>query len=558
MRGPRFPSDPGLIPQSFPVRFTPNGLVDAFDATDMFEGACLFLQNLCFDQSNPECVITRPGVGTALTTFSSFSSPGFISVHIGIGSRVYGMLATARNAGNDEPFCYDTAISSFVTISGVTAGNTPASPASSGAWNPPSMAVIGTKIVITHPGFSGTGSNFFGVIDITTPSAPAWSAANTTTNGLPAVPAWVVNYNNRAYFVIGNKLYYSDVLVLNLTSNQQFLTVGDPTALVCLVGLPVQTSTSGVVQTLQAFKPTQIWQISGDPSFSLSPLSQNFLSLTVGTTAPRSVVQTPDGIYFIFSSGPHFIDPLGIVRPLLGIKRTEKNLEQDVQAPFQNATQPSRMAAAYGQDIYRISLATLDALGNSGSFDYWFDRGRKRWNGPHTFAYDCISVIGTYFVLSGASHGGTGAALYKSQVIADSTTTFVDEGNQYTCHLQSSALPKRNPLAQKQMVESLLELASTGGASTYSISVLDDQRNTVANLALTTALLGKAWGSNKWGDGSVWSSAVGPPHPYELAWPFPLQFQKMLLDVNCSSSNRCQIGTFFGRWQDLGFPTQPP
>ena len=38
--------------KTFPVRYTPRGLVDALDATDKFPGASTALTNLVFDQSN--------------------------------------------------------------------------------------------------------------------------------------------------------------------------------------------------------------------------------------------------------------------------------------------------------------------------------------------------------------------------------------------------------------------------------------------------------------------------------------------------------------------------
>ena len=173
------------IRRAYPVRFTPKGIADAFDATDAFPGACQTLTNLIFDQGNPEIVVSRPGVGTALTTFGSFTTPTFVSVHIAIGNMLYGMVSTGRNPGNDEPFAYNTLTNTFVTISGVTAGNTPASPAPTGAWTPPTMAVISTKIIVTHPGFSGAGANFFGVIDISTPATPRTTVGMQNRSTLP-------------------------------------------------------------------------------------------------------------------------------------------------------------------------------------------------------------------------------------------------------------------------------------------------------------------------------------------------------------------------------------
>ncbi|HLZ08309.1 MAG TPA: hypothetical protein VKT80_06975, partial [Chloroflexota bacterium] len=188
------------IKNSASMRFTPRGIVDAYDATDKFPGACRVLTNLVFDQSNPELVISRPGVLQLANLADAFSSPTFISVMAGIGTRIYGMVATNRNPGNDEPFCYDTATRTFIPIVGVTAANTPTSPPTFGDWFPPTMANVGTMIIITHPGFSGSGgnvwggstlwgggalwgsgfgNNVFGIINVSNPASPTWASYNT-------------------------------------------------------------------------------------------------------------------------------------------------------------------------------------------------------------------------------------------------------------------------------------------------------------------------------------------------------------------------------------------
>ena len=47
------------IPKSFPMKFTPSGLVDAYDSTGKFPGACRTLKDLIFDRSNPEIMISE-------------------------------------------------------------------------------------------------------------------------------------------------------------------------------------------------------------------------------------------------------------------------------------------------------------------------------------------------------------------------------------------------------------------------------------------------------------------------------------------------------------------
>ncbi|OYV48238.1 MAG: hypothetical protein B7X10_03375, partial [Burkholderiales bacterium 21-58-4] len=135
--------------REYPVGFTPKGLSDAYDSTLAFRGACTVLKNLVFDQGNPEQVVARPGVGSALTTFASLTSAGAISIQQTIGDVVYGMIASGLTAGYDQPFAYNLVTSSFVTITGITGANVPTTQATTGDWTPPTMAMIGPNILFT-------------------------------------------------------------------------------------------------------------------------------------------------------------------------------------------------------------------------------------------------------------------------------------------------------------------------------------------------------------------------------------------------------------------------
>ena len=56
------------------------------------------------------------------------------------GNIVFGMIASARNTGHDEPFAYNLITQAFITVSGITSGNTPISPATTGDWTPPTTS----------------------------------------------------------------------------------------------------------------------------------------------------------------------------------------------------------------------------------------------------------------------------------------------------------------------------------------------------------------------------------------------------------------------------------
>lgn len=545
------------ISNSAPVRFTPRGLADAFDASDAFLGACQRLQNLIFDSSNPELCIPRPGVTllVSLTTLG-FVQPAFISIQAAVGTRIYGMVATARNPGRDEPFCYDTATQSVVAFSGVTAANTPVSPGTTGDWTPPTMASIGVYIIVTHPGFSGIGANFFGVMDLTNPAAPVWSSANTAANGLTAVPTAVANLNNRAWYAVGNQLQYSDVLLpLARASAGQALTVGDTAIVNALAGLPMQTTSSGVLAALTALKQTQTWQVTGDPT--TNNLALNFLSLTVGTNSPRTVTQSTLGVYFLSTGGPYFIDPLGTLRALT--YRVD-NPNPDLQTPFINALTPTRWAGGYTANLFRVCGPTA-LRGVAATNDYWFDEHKRRWNGPHTFQYDCASSLGGYFVLSSANNPGV---LLQSQASPQLSSVYTDLGSPYTVTCLSATFPKVGDMCHKQVAESQIELGGAPRGAVYTITAEDEQGNDLDSVTITVpAGLLLLWGSvaqggtgTIWGSGALWASQQStPPRTYAVPWNAPLVFEKLQLSISAEANANVQIGTFYARYQKTGYMT---
>lgn len=530
------------IRKSYPVRFTPNGICDGFDATMRFMGACQGLENLIFSHANPEVVVSRPGV-TEIYDFADFSTPGVVSVQVTVGNRTYGMISSALNAGKDEPFVYDHDAGAFVAISGVTNANSPTTQATTGPWTPPTIDIVGVNVIITHPGFSSTAHKF-GVIDITNPAAPAWSGTDTATNGLTAIPVAVANYRNRAYFAVNNSLEYTDVLSLTRTNSSQVLTMGDSADITAVAGLPIQTTSSGIVAALIAFKEFQVWQVTGDPA--TSNLLVNFLSLTTGCYAPRSIAQAPRGIYFASVEGPRIIDPMGAIRPVVNRQGEE---ESDIDVPFINAVEPSRIAGGYNAGVYRCSLETI-VNGEQFSGDYWFDEKRRRWNGPHTFNYDCASPLGNYFVLVSNDDP---ALLIKSQVIPDLTSQYDDLGDDTSGELLSASFPKTGHMAMKQMIESTIELSSAGSPTTYTITAYDDQQNTLSQAQIDVDAAGALWGAFVWGDGTLYASSVNRPRVYNVPWPDNVVFKKLVLGVQAEANAQLAVGAFYGRWADAGY-----
>ena len=534
-----------MAAREYPIHFTAKGLCDALDASMAFPGACLTMQNVIFDQSNPELVVARPGVGLPFTDFTGFDLPTYVSVFVVIGTVVYGMVATSRTAGHDEPFAYDTATDSFIPISGVTGANVPATQPISGDWKPPVMAMIGIDMVVAHVGFSGIGNNFVGRIDLTNPLAPVWSSFNTAPISLPTVPIAVANFNNRAWYGFLNQAWFSDPLIPTAMTNAgQALTIGDITPIIAFCGLPIQTTSAGVIGALLVFKEFQVWQITGDFAVTGS-LSLNFLTLTTGTNSPRSVVMSPTGVIFLGIDGPYYVSAYGQILPVC---QTFTGLVQDVRQPFQNIRNPTRAAASFTGAIYRICVETI-VLGQETINDYWFDLTVRRWNGPHTFAYDEAAQLGNRFVISDRN---LGAFLFFSQYLPDLTSVHNDNGVPLSVNLQSSFYPKTENINEKQVIETTIELASQSATLTYIINAYDENFSLIGTAQITIVSALPLWGSVIWG-AFDWASGTDTPLTYEVPWAAPLVFKKLSLQVLAVSAANAAIGTSFCKYKDNGY-----
>jgi hypothetical protein len=149
---------------SQPMNFTGRTLSDALDGTNAQRGALARLTNLIPDPRTLGLWVCRPA-WVELTPFTGFNAPGFISALRVVGDIAYGMIASARFPTHDEPFAYSLTGGAFLTITGQTTANTPISPATTGDWTPPIMKKVGSRIIVTHPGFT-SGAVKFGWFDV--------------------------------------------------------------------------------------------------------------------------------------------------------------------------------------------------------------------------------------------------------------------------------------------------------------------------------------------------------------------------------------------------------
>lgn len=529
----------GSTLRASPVSFRPLGLYDALEGESAPPGACSVLQNLVHDNTTPFVWTARPPA-TPLTSFPALLSPGAVSVLLPIGQRVYGMIATAQFPGYDVPFCYDTASGLFTTISGITSANIPATQPTAGAWTPPTMAVIGSKIIVTHPGFDGTGSNFFGVIDVTTIASPAWSSSNTTTNALPAVPAAVSQFNNRAYFAVANRAYYTDSLAPTVITNAtQFLTLGATgSAIVGFGGLQIQQTQGGVLAALIGFKAEGFWQIVGDVATSTLTLNGPFVP---GTRAPRTITQLPIGLGYMADSGVRIIGLDGTLQeaPLPGVR-----------APFESCAVPSRACAAYSNTVYRISLQTAtNPLSPVAAFvDYWFDFEINQWSGPHTFCSDMmIPMQGTFICASNRAPG----KLFRADVDPQFNNSVVELGATMPFRLQSVILPDDTGMSMKSIVESQIDIGFGASANTLTAQFLSAAAGIVGT-ATITAVVGTYWNQFNWNE-ALWSTSEYGLRVYNIDWSAPVVYKTGAFALFGALSKGIRIGPVRFRVEELRY-----
>ncbi len=546
-----------------PLVWSPRGASDTLDSSTAFAGAMLQLQNLIPDPSTRNLWQCRPAAALMIdfegnpfsSGFSSgfgsglFANATFISCFIVIGSRIYGMVSSSDILGHDIPFCYDITSQVFVTITGYDASNVPASPSPTGVWSPPSMALVGAEIVVTHPGFTGAGGVMFGVIDISNPAALTWAGTNTTTNALPVPPTWVANFNGRAFYLVNPPgaqpgAYMSDALVPTVITNaNQVLTFGDNVPLTCAGGLPLSNQLGGIIQSLMIFKgATNIYQVIGD--YALNNLTVNTLNVATGTFAPNSVQPTSKGLAFIAPDGLRLIDFNANVSDPIG------NNSDGVTVPFINALVPSRICAAYNGGVYRAQVQNGNAVG-SPQQQWWFDFVRQIWSGPHTQAASLMGAYSNTFIVT-LQDGG--AKLFTSDQVQTTTSTYVENGTQLVYAFNTPMLPDTDQMAEVAMIETTLHMALVGGNAVQIIA--QDQNGAVLD-TVTIAAPGTptTWGSFTWGQ-AVWQGALNALFPRQLQWHYPIVFRRLGLLVTGPCAQGLKLGRLHMRYDVLGYLQQ--
>lgn len=257
-----------------PLTFRAVGVCDAIDGSNAPPGSMYALQNLIPNPRNAQTFVPRPAA-VQLTNFSGFTTPDRVSVLLVVGTLVYGMIGSARFAGKDEPFCYDTDAAAFITIGNVTSANCPATQPSTGDWEPPSMAQVGQRILITHPGYSG--ANKIGWIDtrsFSSNTATGDTHSNTLVDNLSVNPlnvGWAVG-DSVAGAGIPAGTYIVSMTASSITLSQAATATAAGVTLTIASGTPVAPlyGAGDTNTTALAAKPKWVSQFNGRAWFAVN------------------------------------------------------------------------------------------------------------------------------------------------------------------------------------------------------------------------------------------------------------------------------------------------
>lgn len=444
-----------------------------------------------------------------------------------------------------------------------------------------------------------------------TPQNPLWAAGNLNTYPLPSIARTVAMFNGRAEYAVKNATVFSDAGdPLQRSNADQVLTIQNGLDITAMATQPFsnQTVIGGVVQGLLLFQgAAAIWQVTGDPA--TQNLALNFVA-QIGTDAPLSIVSVPPALRFIAPDGMRQINLDGTVSPPMGANG------DGVAEPFINAPFPSRICAAYNEDIYRVSVTGYVAVGGAvtpelAAGEYWYHEKLQAWSGPHSdparlivatnrpatehgflmFRLQSRLVLGSgqgWILATGIgamlgqgirANAVNGVWFSNTRPMVDAT--YQENGVPLDWVLQTSLLPDSGDMFENAVLETslALALAPTGTASLAAVDERGVQLDSVVVAGFapapngtqlppvfsTSGAFGDTWNEMFWNQGFWGPSTVAGTRvagailvQRQVDWHTTLVFKQASLVVSGLADANTQVGNLYLRYQRSGYMLVDP
>lgn len=400
--------------------------------------------------------------------------------------------------------------------------------------------VSGGIIILSQPATATTTGAVSFTVTGGTPAAPLWAAGDTQGIPLAGVPVFVKQYGGSACFGVNTTnpqtagVTFSDPgIPCQQTNASQTITFRNAIPVTAAQGLPLDNQLGGIIQSLTVFQgASNLQQITGVPA--LNNISVNTSQVATGTLAPNSIASTPKGIIFAAPDGLRLLDFDGRVSDPIGVRG------QGIVIPFINAVTPTRMAANFSKNIYRITLTwqpppvVQPIYGTAQRTDeFWLHLDTGKFTGPHTSTMDLIApwISRDTFICSPTFGRG---ALWRSDPDPNPGSSYVENSVALNWLLRTVLLPDDPTMTANSLVESSL-FASMSAATQWLASAIDDQGATMAQ-------------AYAWLGPNVTQSQL------PLYWNNPAVFRQMVLKIAGNSEPQTVVGTIMLRYQKLNYP----
>jgi len=207
--------------------------------------------------------------------------------------------------------------------------------------------------------------------------------------------------------------------------------------------------------------------------------------------------------------------------------------------PFANAVTPSRMNAAYNENIYRITLIwqpppiLQNIYGAAQRTDeFWYHLDVEKFSGPHTCLFDQLEPqqLGNTFI------GGLSASpgsLWRSDPVQLSTSIYTENGVALIFTLRTVLQPDEAPMFASSLVESSV-FASMGAATQWLASAIDDQGVTKDQQY-------------------IWQGPNVTQSQLPIYWINPVVFRQMALQIVGNCEPQSLIGVINLHYQTLRY-----
>lgn len=380
------------------------------------------------------------------------------------------------------------------------------------------------------------------------PAAPLYGAGNLNGNPLVGVTTCVSGYSGRAWYGYKNYAIYSDTLnPTQVTAAAQALQIGDSLPVTALAGLPLTSQVNGgTLQSLIVFKGAgPFTQVTGDAA--LTTLATNQVNGSVGTLSPNSIVATPAGLTYIAPDGLRTLGLDGVVRPPVGTKG------RGVARLFQLAQAPSRICAAYNDQVIRISSPNPLVAGTPTQ-EWWYHLDMDKWTGPHSFpAAQIEPYFGTACGPFVKAPSSLNATLFNSYVETPLSPTYTENGVVLTWNWLTLLTPDNGAGAMNNVgPQGTLATALPGGAA-LTIALMDETGAALDTVALSGSVAGaNNWNAFNWGTG-VWGYTVAPYQQVAVNWTKPEVFKQAQIQINGAAQQGLVLGPLRGFVQTLGY-----